>query len=211
MNHTLPPLSSPGLYDSSRWKGLKVGLLGGSFNPPHKGHYHIATLAMRRLHLDYVWWLVTPQSPLKSSEDLLPFKKRYGLVEELVDHNPRFIASDLEAKLQSRYSYETILQLKKRFSSTQFVWICGMDNAHIFHKWDQWQSLTNTLPIVFIARPPSLGLIKNCPLRMLGPQNRHCLVDDTHPLDLDKNRIYWMLDTKMVDISSTYLRSLQGQ
>ena len=204
-------MSPPGLYDSSRWKGLKVGLLGGSFNPPHKGHYHIASLAMRRLHLDYVWWLVTPQSPLKTADNLSPFAKRYELVEKLTQHNPRFIASDLEEQFQSRYTYETVQHLKKRFSSTQFVWICGMDNAHIFHKWDQWDRLAGALPIVFIARPPTIGLVKNCPLSMLGPQKRHRYIDDTQPLDAKKPYIYWMLDTKMVDMSSTYLRSLQGQ
>ena len=211
MNPILTSLSPPTLYDSSRWKGLKVGLLGGSFNPPHKGHYHIATLAMRRLHLDYIWWLVTPQSPLKSAQGLLPFKKRYELVETLTRHNPRFMVSDLEEKLQSRYTYETTEKLQKRFSSTQFVWICGMDNAHIFHKWDRWKSLAASLPIIFIARPPSLGLIKNCPIRMLGPQKRHRFIDNTDPLNTRQNHIHWLLDTKMIDMSSSYLRSLKNQ
>ena len=211
MTQTPPSLSPPTLYDSSRWKGLKVGLLGGSFNPPHKGHYHIATLAMRKLDLDYVWWLVTPQSPLKSADGLLPFKERYGLVEDLIRHNPRFMASDLETKLRSRYTHETVQKLQERFSSTQFVWICGMDNAHIFHKWDRWKSLAASLPIVFIARPPSLGLIKNCPVRMLGPQSKHCFLDTMHTFSKEKSRMYWMLDTKMVDMSSTYLRALQEQ
>lgn len=195
----------PTLHGGHTWAGLRVGLLGGSFNPPHAGHLHIARLAMAKFGLDFVWWIVTPQNPLKHSADIAPYAQRFSKVQDMIAHDPRQMATHLERDLATKYTYETVCGLKHHFSNTEFLWICGMDNAHIFHKWDRWQQLVKEVPIVFIARPPAGSLVKGTALRRLShpqstnPPGRHT--------DLTIPRIYWLQGTRMVDISSTKIRN----
>src|SRR5688572_19519709 len=100
----------PHLHDGPRWKGLRVGLLGGSFNPPHEGHVHISLAALKGLELDAVWWLVTPQNPVKA-EQPLPLEERVRLSRELVRH-PKILVSDIEKDLDTQLTYHTIRKLK---------------------------------------------------------------------------------------------------
>ncbi len=198
-------LTPPRLHDGTRWQGLRVGLLGGSFNPPHAGHLHIARIARARFGLDFVWWLITPQNPLKDSRQLAPYDERFGQVDALIATDPTMMATHLEREIGSRYTYDTVRTLKHAFPRTDFLWICGMDNARIFHQWDRWRELLDLVPMTFIARPPAGILVQNCPLRMSDvPQHVKTMGART---DLSKPGIYWLTATKMVDISSTEIRN----
>lgn len=183
-------LSPPTLMDSSRWNGLRIGLLGGSFNPAHKGHRHIARLAMAKHKLDFVWWLVTPQNPLKDKKDMASYEIRFASVEDLIAGHPHMMATHLETRLGTNYTFETVRHLLRHYPRTNFTFICGMDNALIFHRWDRWRALAKLIPIVFIARPPAGMLIRNCPARMIKSPN-----------------ISFLQTTKMLDISSTQIRN----
>lgn len=184
-------LTSPALKDSNRWNGLKIGLLGGSFNPAHSGHRHIARLAMAEYGLDFVWWLVTPQNPLKDKEGMAPYNERFASVEKIINGHPRMMATHLERDLGTTYTYDTVKHLMAHFPKTEFIFICGMDNALIFHKWDRWKELARMIRIAFIARPPAGGLVRNCPIRMLKGA-----------------KVSWLQNTKMLDISSTKIRNI---
>ncbi|MEM6781091.1 MAG: nicotinate-nucleotide adenylyltransferase [Pseudomonadota bacterium] len=195
----------PTLHDGFRWSGKRIGLLGGSFNPPHAGHLHIARLARRKLDLDFIWWIVTPQNPLKDRKGMAPYKERYGAVSDMLAPYPNQMPTHLEHELGTQYTFETICGLKHYFPRTDFLWICGMDNAHIFHKWDRWQDILNMIPIVFIARPPAHTLIQNAPIRQLNITQNN--ITHGQRLDLKKPSISWMMGTKMMDISSTEIRN----
>ncbi len=207
-NQTLPALTPPTLKDAHRWKNMRIGLLGGSFNPAHDGHMHIARLARVKFGLDFVWWIVTPQNPLKDSKHTAPYDKRHKQVEEITARSPRQMATHLEKELGTQYTFETIQGLKTNFPSTEFIWICGMDNALIFHKWDKWRSIIDMMPLVFIARPPATNLVRGCPLKLLDSvAHRHDT--DGRKTDLTKPCIYWLDGAKMLDISSTQIRNKQ--
>ena len=197
------PFAMPTLRDGQRWRGCRVGLLGGSFNPPHEGHLHIARLAQAKFGLDFVWWVVTPQNPLKKNTG--GYERRFAQVENIISPYPRQLTTHIERDLDTRYTYETVLGLREAFPQTDFLWICGMDNALIFHKWDHCQELHENMPITFIARPPAGNLVKNCPIRRYNhPQYYQAFGRKT---DLKKPGIYWLQGTKMLDISSTNIRN----
>lgn len=202
MKRTFTP---PTLRDGSRWNGLRIGLLGGSFNPPHAGHMHIARLAMAKFGLDFVWWIITPQNPLKGRHDMAPYSERYALVKKMTASQPRMMATHLEDQLGCRYTYQTVKALKKRFPKTDFLWICGMDNAHIFHRWDRWRDLLDEVPLVFIARPPAGTLVKGTPLRLFA--KKQVYNPKGRKTDLSRPGITWMKGAKMIDISSTKIRN----
>lgn len=183
-------LTPPNFKDSSRWAGRRIGLLGGSFNPAHAGHLHIARLALAKMDLDFVWWMVTPQNPLKDKKGMAPYEARFASVEDLIGGHPAMMATHLEKKIHGKYTYDTVKALIRAYPKTDFTFICGMDNAMIFHRWDRWRELADLIPIVFIARPPAGELVRNCPIRMLN-----------HP------NIRWLTATKMMDISSTKIRN----
>lgn len=134
--------------------GMCIGLLGGSFNPPHEGHAHITRLALRRLRLDRVWWLVTPGNPLKSLTGLAALRARMEAARRL-DVGPNVVVSDIEAKIDSRFTYDTLLWLKRRAPGVHFVWIMGADNLRQFHLWRHWRAIADLAPIAVIDRPGS--------------------------------------------------------
>jgi nicotinate-nucleotide adenylyltransferase len=199
-------MTPPGLRESGRrWHGLRIGLLGGSFNPPHEGHVHISRLARAKFGLDFVWWIVTPQNPLKDTKDMRPYDERHNQVSDMLKSFPRHMPTHLEAEMKTRYTHETVTQMKKHFPHTDFIWICGMDNAMIFHRWDEWEKILHTLPICFIARPPANYLVKGCPLRQYERVPHH-FGTKGRATDLSKNGVYWLKASKMLDISSTQIR-----
>lgn len=200
----------PTLYDSQRWAGKRIGLLGGSFNPPHQGHLHIARLARRMLDLDFIWWIVTPQNPLKDRKGMAPYEERYQAVEEMVSPYPRQMATHLEDQLGTRYTYETVVRLREHYPKTDFLWICGMDNAHIFHRWDHWQDLILEIPILFIARPPAHTLVRNTPISQIRTIPQYHITQGQR-LNLKTPSISWMIGTKMMDISSTEIRNSKAK
>ena len=134
--------------------GLRIGLLGGSFNPAHEGHLHVAETAMKRLGLDYVWFLAS-QNPLKDAAGMLPLKGRLALLRALVGRRPRFVVSDLEAELGSRHTIDTVRALTGRFPRVRFVWLMGSDNLEQFHRWRAWTEIAARLPIGVVLRPGS--------------------------------------------------------
>ncbi len=182
---------------------MRVGLLGGSFNPPHEGHLHISLAALKGLHLDAVWWLVTPQNPIKDVT-ALPLKQRMALCEDMVDH-PQILISDIEDELGTNITYHTIKKLKSFYTQTQFVWISGMDNALGLHHWNHWRDLLGEICMVHLTRNPARTLVRNCPYRMYARQ-KHVFIDKGGNLPLDSGTTYWMMQKKMVNISSTQIR-----
>ena len=135
-------------------KGMAVGLFGGSFNPPHAGHALVAEIALRRLRLDQLWWMVTPGNPLKSVRELAPLTERVRLSEALAD-DPRIKVTAFEASHNFRYTADTLALIKARNPGVAFVWIMGADNLRDFHRWQRWRQIVMTFPIAVIDRPGS--------------------------------------------------------
>ena len=132
--------------------GQAIGLLGGSFNPPHEGHRLISELALRRLRLDRLWWLATPGNPLKSSAGLTQMRDRIEAARALT-HDPRIAVTGFEAEIGSRYTFDAIAWLRRRAPKVRFVWIMGADNLSQFHLWRHWREIADLAPIVVIDRP----------------------------------------------------------
>jgi nicotinate-nucleotide adenylyltransferase len=135
---------------------MRIGLFGGTFDPPHAAHRAACILALHRLGLDRVWWLVTPGNPLKDTRGLAPLQERMAAARVLARH-PRIDVTDFEARLGSHYTYETISYLIRRCPGTRFVWIMGADNLRGFHRWQRWRDIAALVPIAVIDRlGPSL-------------------------------------------------------
>lgn len=135
-------------------RDMRIGLLGGSFNPPHEGHALITRLALKRLALDRVWWLATPGNPLKSPTGLAALDARIEAARRL-DVGPRVVISDIEAQIDSRFTYDTLLWLRRRARHVHFVWIMGADNLSQFHLWRHWRLIADLMPIAVVDRPGS--------------------------------------------------------
>jgi nicotinate (nicotinamide) nucleotide adenylyltransferase/ribosome silencing factor RsfS/YbeB/iojap len=133
--------------------GRRIGLLGGSFNPAHGGHLHISRLALTRLDLDEVWWLVSPQNPLKTASDMAPFAERLAQAEEVAAADRRIRVSGIEARLGTTYTADTLRALRRRFPRARFVWLMGGDNLSQLPYWKRWQSIVRTVPIAVFNRP----------------------------------------------------------
>jgi len=132
--------------------GLRVGLYGGSFNPAHAGHRHVTLLALRRLRLDRVWWIVTPGNPLKEHDGLPSTQARVAAAAALARH-PAIVVTDFEEKLGVRYTQETLAYLVRRCPGVRFVWIMGADNLATFHRWRGWRRIADLVPICVVDRP----------------------------------------------------------
>lgn len=133
-------------------KGMAVGLFGGSFNPPHAGHALVAEIALRRLALDQLWWIVTPGNPLKSSRELAPLPERLRLSQEMA-RDPRIKVTAFETSHNVRYTADTLALVRARNPGVNFVWVMGADNLRDFHHWQRWRQIATTFPIAVIDRP----------------------------------------------------------
>jgi len=131
----------------------RIGLLGGSFNPAHGGHLHISRLALKRLDLDEVWWLVSPQNPLKPVKGMAPFARRFAGAAAMARVDPRIKASAIEAALGTSYSVDTIRALRRRFPHTRFVWLMGGDNLDQLPRWQRWRGIVDSVPVAVFDRP----------------------------------------------------------
>lgn len=131
--------------------GQSIGLLGGSFDPAHEGHAHITREALKRFGLDYVWWLVSPGNPLKKrGPAALSTRLRHA---RSVMRHPKVRVTDIEARLGTRYTAQTLRRLLPRYPGVQFVWLMGADNLAGFHHWQDWEEIMQTLPVGVLARP----------------------------------------------------------
>lgn len=138
-----------------RSSGLRIGLLGGSFNPAHDGHLAITLEALKRLALQQVWWLVAPQNPLKDPGESAPYDDRLSSARAIA-RDPRIVVSDLERRWRCRYTIDTVRRLKERFASFGFVWIMGADNFATLHHWEDWTGIVERMPIAVVNRPGHL-------------------------------------------------------
>lgn len=135
--------------------GMVVGLLGGSFDPAHEGHAHITREAMKRFGLDRVWWLVSPGNPLKA-EGPAPLERRMARAREVMDH-PRVVITDIEARIGTRYTAETLARLIALYPGVRFVWLMGADNLAQFDRWQDWRWILETVRVGVVARPETRG------------------------------------------------------
>ena len=133
-------------------KGMQVGLFGGSFNPPHAGHALVAEIALRRLALDQLWWIVTPGNPLKTTRELAPLAERIQLSEKAAQ-DPRIKVTAFEAAHHVRYTADTLALVHAKNPGVDFVWIMGADSLRDFHRWQRWRQIMLTFPIAVIDRP----------------------------------------------------------
>lgn len=135
-------------------RGMVVGLFGGSFNPPHQGHVLVAEIALRRLGLDQLWWMVTPGNPLKSRRELAPLSERLALCEDIAS-DPRIKVTAFEQTLGTSYTARTLDFIRSRNPHAHFIWVMGADNLAGFHRWQRWHRIATTFPIAVIDRPGS--------------------------------------------------------
>jgi nicotinate-nucleotide adenylyltransferase len=132
--------------------GQKIGLFGGSFNPAHMGHRAVALYALKRLQLDWVWWIVSPQNPLKDPAETGEYGRRFAYAERIASH-PRFVVTDLEKQLGSRTTSSTLERIRPALARARFVWIMGADSFADLHRWHDWLDIPAALPLAILARP----------------------------------------------------------
>lgn len=165
------------------YPGMRVGLFGGSFDPAHKGHAFVAETALKRMKLDRVWWLVSPQNPLKPTSG--PFERRMASAQAIAK-SPRMEVTDLERRFACAYTYQTLRLLKRLYPGVAFQLVMGADNLAHFHKWKRWQEVAKAVPVVVVARPGA------------GPRER-----------LGAPRDWIFLNNRLSSQSSTALRAGQ--
>ena len=134
----------------------RIGLLGGSFNPAHRGHRQISIHAARALDLDEIWWLVSPGNPLKDSKASAPLIARFRSAQSVARHLPIRVTA-IERELGSAYTVDTLAALRRRFPRARFLWLMGGDNLTRFHQWRDWRRIAALVPIAVIARPGYYG------------------------------------------------------
>ncbi|OQW57741.1 MAG: nicotinic acid mononucleotide adenylyltransferase [Proteobacteria bacterium SG_bin9] len=187
---------------------MRIGLLGGSFNPPHAAHRAISLFAMKRLRLDRIWWLVSPGNPLKDTRGLTALNARMDAARA-VARDPRIDVSCLEAVIGTRYTHDTIAYLKRRCANLRFVWIMGADNLAQFHRWEDWQGIADKVPIAVIDRPPQSFSALASPAA-LALQSRR-ISESQAGLLADRAAPAWVFLTGMKSsLSSTGLRNPDG-
>lgn len=187
--------------------GQSVGLLGGSFDPPHQGHVAISEAAMRRFGLDHLVWLVSPGNPLKSRQPA-PLQRRVAACADLVQH-PRVQISDIEAKLGTRYTAQTLRHLRRRHPGVRFVWLMGADNLAHFHRWKDWRQILETVPIGVLARPGDRISARLSPAARI--YRSYMLKGGESALLARAEAPAWcFVNTPMVEASSTAIRAKGG-
>jgi nicotinate-nucleotide adenylyltransferase len=130
---------------------MRIGLFGGTFDPPHQAHLAASLIALKRLELDRIWWLVTPGNPLKNTRHLAPLGERIAAARALARH-PRIDVTGLEAVINTRYTYDTLRYLIRRCPGVRFVWIMGADNLRSFYRWQRWREIAELMPIAVVDR-----------------------------------------------------------
>lgn len=131
---------------------MRIGLFGGSFNPPHEGHALVSRIALTRLRLDRLWWLVTPGNPLKDTSELPTLEARIAAARRIA-RDPRIVVTGVEAGIGARYTADTLRYLRARCPGVRFVWIMGADNLLQFHHWRDWEDILRRMPVAVVDRP----------------------------------------------------------
>ena len=187
--------------------GQRIGLLGGSFDPAHAGHAHITREALKRFGLDRVWWLVSPGNPLKSRGPA-PLADRMARAAAVM-HHPRVTVTDIEARLGTRATADTIAALRARYPGVRFVWLMGADNLAQFHLWQDWERILDAVPVGVLARPGdrisarmSRAARVYAPYRLSGAAS--------HLLGRARAPAWCFVNVPMVDVSSTAIRARGG-
>ncbi|MEX2520292.1 MAG: nicotinate-nucleotide adenylyltransferase [Paracoccaceae bacterium] len=183
--------------------GLRVGLLGGSFDPPHEGHVHITRWALRRFRLNRIWWLVSPGNPLKARGPA-EMARRLAACRELID-DPRVEATDIELRLGTRYTADTLAGLKRLHPGVRFTWLMGADNLMEFHRWEDWRWIMETFPIGVFARPGSAAKARLAPAARRYRRFR-LRTEDAGRLSHSRAPAWAILTGAMSDASSTEIR-----
>ena len=185
--------------------GMRVGLFGGSFNPAHDGHAHVAETALMRLGLDRVVWLVSPQNPLKSARHTAPLEERLESARRFA-RGPSMIVSAAEDRLGTRFSLDTLRILQGRFPGVRFVWVMGADNLAGFHLWRGWPEILRRVPVAVVSRPGSLIESRFAPAarrfaRARRPERAARVLPQTPP------PAWIYLNAPLNEASSTHLRA----
>lgn len=187
--------------------GLRVGLLGGSFDPPHAGHLHISRWALKAFRLDRVWWLVSPGNPLKADAPA-EMSRRLAACRAIARH-PRIAVTDIEARFRTRHTQATLTALRRAYPGVHFVWLMGADNLRGFHRWDRWDEILATTPVGVLARPgdqirAGLSPAARRFARWRLPQQAAAALACAAP------PAWTLLSGRMLDLSSTELRAMGG-
>ena len=189
--------------------GMRIGLFGGTFDPPHRAHVGASLLALKRLGLDRVWWLVTPGNPLKDTQGLAPLEQRIAAARALT-RDPRIAITGFEADLGVKYSFDTVSYLVTRCPGVRFVWIMGADNLRSFHRWQHWREIADLVPMAVIDRlGPSLYSLGGTAAQALGrariPESAAASLADRRP------PAWVFLHGLKSPLSSTALRAARGR
>jgi nicotinate-nucleotide adenylyltransferase len=153
------------------YPGMRIGLFGGSFDPAHEGHAHVAETALKRLGLDRVWWLVSPQNPLKPKSS--PFAARTRSARKFA-RGPKMVVTDIERRLGCAYTYQTIRELKRLYPGVSFLLVMGEDNLARFREWRNWREVAAAVPVVVVSRPGTKpGARLGAPRRWIYLNARH--------------------------------------
>jgi nicotinate-nucleotide adenylyltransferase len=188
--------------------GMRIGLLGGSFNPPHLAHRAISLFAIKRLRLDRVWWLVTPGNPLKEPGALRDLHQRAQAARQIAA-DPRIEVSCLESVIGTRYTVDTITYLRRRAVGLRLVWIMGADNLAQFHRWQSWRRIASEVPIAVIDRPPQSFRALAAPAAQALARYR--LPENQAGRLADLRAPAWVFLTGLkINLSSTGLRNPDG-
>lgn len=179
--------------------------MGGTFNPPHEGHLIAARTALKRLQLDWVWWLATPGSPLKQHQDLAPLPERLTAIRALTQE-PRMVPTGFEEQMRTPYTAATLAFLKLRYPRVHFVWIMGADNLATFHLWQWWRDIAATMPFAVVDRPGwRFAAMASPAARALA---RYRVNEaDAASLVLRQPPAWTLLTTRLSPLSSTEMRA----
>lgn len=183
---------------------MVVGLLGGSFDPAHEGHAHLTREALKRLGLDRVWWLVSPGNPLKPNPPA-PLGQRIARAREIINH-PRVVITDVETRMGTRYTAQTLRHLAALYPGVRFVWLMGADNLAQFHHWQDWDWIIRNVPIVIFSRPGTRLAARGS--RAAEEYARFRLPAEAARLLPGLPPPAWcFLDVPMIDVSSSAIRA----
>ncbi len=197
-------MTSKSFFNSSQ-NGKKIGLLGGSFNPAHDGHVAISLFAMKRLKLDEIWWLVSPQNPLKSKENMDSLDKRLAFAKALVAPHKDIIVTDLERTIQTVHTIDTLRAIKARWKGNFFVWLMGEDNLSSVHLWKSWQEIFSLLPIAVFRRSGYSLACQRSQAEALFAQ-AECPLASVEELAVSPPPAWVVLDNELNPASATQIR-----